>query len=104
MKSASVPKSRLWIKATTAWGCFYTRSPIAYGRLFVRTQSTIRADGFLSAQHRNSNYVNVRFVCDKRSSRLARLHRAAASADHRARAGAGRARAQCDGPDRKSVG
>ena len=29
---------------------FYSRSPIAYGWLFIRTQSVIRADGFSSAQ------------------------------------------------------
>jgi hypothetical protein len=31
----------------------YTRSPIACGWLFIRAQSTIRADGFSSAQNRN---------------------------------------------------
>jgi hypothetical protein len=33
---------------------FFTRSPIAYGRFFFRAQSAIRADGFSSAQQRNS--------------------------------------------------
>jgi hypothetical protein len=32
----------------------YSRSSIARGWLFIRAQSTIRADGFSSAQHRNS--------------------------------------------------
>jgi hypothetical protein len=34
MKSASARKTRLWIKATIAWVCFYTRSPIAGGCAF----------------------------------------------------------------------
>jgi hypothetical protein len=49
MKSASVAKTRLWIKTKMVWG-FYTRSPIAHGRLFVRAQSAIRSDGTPSAQ------------------------------------------------------
>jgi len=53
MKSASVQKTRLWIKAKAIWGGFYTRSSIARGRVLVRAQSTIRADGFSSAQYRN---------------------------------------------------
>ena len=43
MKSASVPKTRLWIKATTAWVCLYPRSSIARGRFSVRAQAAIRA-------------------------------------------------------------
>jgi hypothetical protein len=35
-----------------AWVCFYTRSPLAHGRLFVRAQAVIRADGTPSAQAR----------------------------------------------------
>jgi hypothetical protein len=53
-KKPSVPKTRLLIKAITAWVCFYTRSSIACGWLFIRAQSTIRADGFSSAQFCNS--------------------------------------------------
>src|ERR1039458_4513780 len=34
MKSASVPKTWLWIKATASWGCLYTRSPIVCGCAF----------------------------------------------------------------------
>jgi len=34
MKSASVPKTRLWIKTTTAWVCLYPRSSIARGCAF----------------------------------------------------------------------
>ena len=34
---------------------FNTRSPIALGWLFNRAQSTIRADGCLSAQHCNND-------------------------------------------------
>jgi hypothetical protein len=44
----------LRIKANTAWGCFYPRSPIAHGWVFIRAQSAIGADGFSSAQYRNS--------------------------------------------------
>jgi len=40
MKSTSARKTRLWIKARAIVGGFYTRS-------------SIRADGFSSAQHRN---------------------------------------------------
>jgi hypothetical protein len=32
----------------------YSRSSIVRGWLFIRAQSMIRADGFSSAQHRNS--------------------------------------------------
>src|ERR1035437_4393942 len=49
-KSASIRKTRLWIKAKMVWSGFYTRSSIACGRLLVRAQSTIRADGPPSAQ------------------------------------------------------
>jgi hypothetical protein len=42
-------KTRLRMRTRTAQG-FYPRSPIAYGRLFVRAQSVIRADGSPSAQ------------------------------------------------------
>jgi hypothetical protein len=63
MKSASVPKTWLWIKATTAWGCFYPRSPIVCGYAFYphaigdpRGRGAVRAsaDNLSSAQHRNS--------------------------------------------------
>jgi hypothetical protein len=56
MKSASVPKTRFWIKAITAWVCFFARSPIAHGRFFVRAQSAIRADGTPSAQVRSPHF------------------------------------------------
>jgi hypothetical protein len=42
MKSASVPKTWLWIKAKAVWGGFDTKSPIA----------------LLSAQQRNNGGAN----------------------------------------------
>jgi hypothetical protein len=52
-EKTSVQKTRLWIKTGTPWG-FYTRSPIAHGRFLIRAKSAIRADGFSSAQQRNT--------------------------------------------------
>jgi hypothetical protein len=62
MKSVSVQKTRLWIKAKAVWGGFYTRSPIVHGcafhpctigdprgRLFVRATVQIREVEVLEA-------------------------------------------------------
>ena len=45
MKSTSAQKTWLLIKTKADWICSYPRSPIAYGRFFVRAQAVIRADG-----------------------------------------------------------
>jgi hypothetical protein len=52
MKSVSVPKTRLWIKATTAWVCLYPRSSIPHGCAFhpcaiedPRGRDAVRARG-----------------------------------------------------------
>jgi hypothetical protein len=43
-------KNTVLDKSKNPWVCFHTRLPIAHGRLFVRAQSVIRADGTPSAQ------------------------------------------------------
>jgi len=53
MKNASAQKTRLWLKAKTAWGFIQDRQ-LRADVLFIPTQFTIRADGFSSAQYRNS--------------------------------------------------
>jgi hypothetical protein len=45
-------KTRLWLKAKTAW-VFIQDRRLSTDVLFIRAQSAIRADGFSSAQHRN---------------------------------------------------
>src|SRR5450756_99912 len=61
IKSASVQKTWLWIKARAVWGGFYTRSPIACGCAFhpraigdPRGRDAVRAsaEDYSSAQHR----------------------------------------------------
>jgi hypothetical protein len=52
MKSASVEKTRLLIKATTAWIVFIRDRRLFADVLFIRAQSAIRADGTPSAQAR----------------------------------------------------
>jgi hypothetical protein len=55
MKSTSVQKTRLWIKAITAWGSFYTRSPIASGCAFhPRAIDDPRGRLLVRAKNRNS--------------------------------------------------
>jgi len=55
MKSTSVQKTRLWIKATAAWGVVFIQDRQSRADvLFIRAQLTIRADSFSFAQHRNS--------------------------------------------------
>jgi hypothetical protein len=51
MKSVSVQKTRLWIKATRFGVAFIQDRRLRTDALFIRAQSTIRADGFSSAQH-----------------------------------------------------
>ena len=52
VRGASAQKTSLLLTPSTAsW--FYTRSPIACGRVFVRAQSAIRADGTPAAQARS---------------------------------------------------
>jgi len=53
IKSASAQKTRFWIKTRTARG-FIQDCRLRADVLFIRAQSAIRADGFSSAQHRNS--------------------------------------------------
>jgi hypothetical protein len=44
------PENAVMDESKPAYGCFNSRSLIAHGRLFVRAQSAIRADGPPSAQ------------------------------------------------------
>jgi hypothetical protein len=64
------------IRAKTAWACFYTRSPIACGRILVRTQSAIRADGPPSAQARAPQFEVSSDACRCRQAGIARAPRA----------------------------
>jgi len=49
MKSASVQKTRLLLTPNRPWGVIQDRQ-LRADVLFIRTQLTIRADGFSSAQ------------------------------------------------------
>ena len=62
-------KTRLWSKATTAWGCSYTRSPIAHGRFFVRATSQLCDNGRRTgACYDPPSMENVDLHCHSRAS------------------------------------
>jgi hypothetical protein len=71
MKSASVKKTRLLIKATTAWVVFIQDRRLCADVLFIRAQSVIRADGPPSAQARTLLLDVFSCVCRCRRAAIA---------------------------------
>jgi len=70
MKSTSVKKTRLLIKATTAWFVFIQDRRLRADVLFIRARSAIRADGAPSAQARTLQLDVFPCVCRYRRAAI----------------------------------